>query len=216
MEQHKTISLADQVFERLESEILGGKYQPGELLTELRLTEDLGVSRTPVREALRRLEQERLIELSTRGIVVLGVTERDIEDIFTVRVRVEGLAAARAAEARGGDYLPEMREAIELQEYYVGRHDADHIKYMDNRFHELVYDASGSTVLRDVLLPLHKKTQKYRKASVQNESRAERSLAEHRAVYEAIAAGDAAAAEVAMTTHVQNAMAHMLKKQKEC
>lgn len=216
MEQHKTISLADQVFERLESEILGGRYQPGELLTELRLTEDLGVSRTPVREALRRLEQERLIELSTRGIVVLGVTERDIEDIFTVRVRVEGLAAARAAEARGGDYLPEMREAIELQEYYVGRHDADHIKYMDNRFHELVYDASGSTVLRDVLLPLHKKTQKYRKASVQNESRAERSLAEHRAVYEAIAAGDAAAAETAMTTHVQNAMAHMLKKQKEC
>ena len=215
MEQHKTISLADQVFERLESEILGGRYQPGELLTELRLTEDLGVSRTPVREALRRLEQERLIELSTRGIVVLGVTERDIEDIFTVRVRVEGLAAARAAEARGGDYLPEMREAIELQEYYVGRHDADHIKYMDNRFHELVYDASGSTVLRDVLLPLHKKTQKYRKASVQNESRAERSLAEHRAVYEAIAAGDAAAAEVAMTTHVQNAMAHMLKKGKD-
>ena len=216
MEQHKTISLADQVFERLESEILGGRYQPGELLTELRLTEDLGVSRTPVREALRRLEQERLIELSTRGIVVLGVTERDIEDIFTVRVRVEGLAAVRAAEARGGDYLPEMREAIELQEYYVGRHDADHIKYMDNRFHELVYAASGSTVLRDVLLPLHKKTQKYRKASVQNESRAERSLAEHRAVFEAIAAGDAAAAEVAMTTHVQNAMAHMLKKQKEC
>ena len=215
MEQHKTISLADQVFERLESEILGGRYQPGELLTELRLTEDLGVSRTPVREALRRLEQERLIELSTRGIVVLGVTERDIEDIFTVRVRVEGLAAARAAEARGGDYLPEMREAIELQEYYVGRHDADHIKYMDNRFHELVYDASGSTVLRDVLLPLHKKTQKYRKASVQNESRAERSLAEHRAVFEAIAAGDAAAAEVAMTTHVQNAMAHMLKKGKD-
>ena len=115
MEQHKTISLADQVFERLEGEILGGKYQLGELLTELRLTEDLGVSRTPVREALRRLEQERLVELSTRGIVVLGVTERDIEDIFTARLRVEGLAAARAAEARGGDYLVEMREAIELQ-----------------------------------------------------------------------------------------------------
>ena len=212
MEQHKTISLADQVFERLEGEILGGKYQPGELLTELRLTEDLGVSRTPVREALRRLEQERLVELSTRGIVVLGVTERDIEDIFTVRLRVEGRAAARAAEARGGDYLVEMREAIELQEYYVGRHDADHIKYMDNRFHELVYYASGSSVLRDVLLPLHKKTQKYRKVSVQNESRAEKSLAEHRAVYEAIAAGDTAAAEQAMTAHVQNARQHMLKK----
>ncbi|MBQ8859198.1 MAG: GntR family transcriptional regulator [Clostridia bacterium] len=212
MEQHKTISLADQVFERLESEILGGKYQPGEVLTELRLTEDLGVSRTPVREAIRRLEQERIIELSTRGIVVLGVTERDIEDIFTVRLRVEGLSAARAAEARGGEHLAEMREAIELQEYYVGRHDADHIKYMDNRFHELCYRASGSNILYDTLLPLHKKTQKFRKASVQNESRAEKSLCEHRAVYEAIAAGDAAAAEAAMTAHVQNAMQHMLKK----
>ena len=212
MEQHKTISLADQVFERLEGEILGGKYQPGELLTELRLTEDLGVSRTPVREALRRLEQEHIVELSTRGIIVLGVTEKDIEDIFAVRLQIEGMAAARAAEKRDEACMQEMREAIELQEYYVGRHDADHIKYMDNRFHELLYRMSRSGVLYDTLLPLHKKAQKFRKASVQNESRAEQSAREHREIYEAVAAHDPAAAEQAMQEHVRRAGEHIMKK----
>ncbi len=212
MEQHKTVSLADQVFERLETEILSGKYATGEILTELRLTEDLGVSRTPVREALRRLEQEHIIEMSTKGIIVLGVTDKDIEDIFAVRLQIEGMAAARAALSQNEERKQELREAIELQEYYVGRHDADRIKYMDNRFHELVYRLSGSGVLYDTLLPLHKKTQKFRKVSMQNESRAEQSLREHRAIYDAICAGDAAAAEVAMTAHVKNAMTHMTKR----
>ena len=90
MEQHKTISLADQVFDRLEGESLGGKYQPGEILTEARLTEDLGVSRTPVREALRRLEQEHIVELSSKGILVLGVTDKDIGDIYAIRLRILG------------------------------------------------------------------------------------------------------------------------------
>jgi len=79
---HKTVSLADQVFERLESDILLGKYPRGAYLTELALVEDLGVSRTPIREALRRLEQEHIIEVSSRGILVLGVTSEDLADIF--------------------------------------------------------------------------------------------------------------------------------------
>ena len=212
MEQHKTISLADQVFERLEGEILGGKYQPGELLTEARLTEDLGVSRTPVREALRRLEQEHIVELSSKGILVLGVTEKDICDIYAIRLRIEGMAAATAAKRKEAPEAGELLEALELQEYYVGRRDADHIKFMDSRFHELVYRMSGSMVLYDALLPLHKKVQKFRKASVQNGSRAESSLREHREIYDAIMSGDAALAEAAMTAHVKNAMEHIVKK----
>ena len=212
MEQHKTISLADQVFDRLEGEILGGKYQPGEILTEARLTEDLGVSRTPVREALRRLEQEHIVELSSKGILVLGVTDEDIGDIYAIRLRIEGLAAAAAAARADSPEAGELLEALELQEYYVGRHDADHIKYMDSRFHELVYRMSGSVVFYDTLLPLHKKVQKFRKASVQNESRAESSLREHRQIYHAILSGDVAAAEAAMTAHVQNAMEHITKR----
>ncbi len=212
MEQHKPISLADQVFERLENEILGGKYQPGELLTEARLTEDLGVSRTPVREALRRLEQEHIVEVSSKGILVLGVTEKDLCDIYAIRTRIEGMAAAAAATRKDAPEAKELLEAIELQEYYVTRHDADRIKYMDSRFHELVYRMSGSTILYDTLLPLHKKVQKFRKAAVQNEARAESSLLEHREIYHAIMAGDTAAAEKAMIAHVQNAMNFIGKK----
>ena len=212
MEQHKTISLADQVFDRLEGEILGGKYQQGDILTESRLTEDLGVSRTPVREALRRLEQEHIVELSTRGIVILGVTEKDIQDIYAVRMEIEGMAAARAAEIDNPERLSELKEALELQEYYVGRHDAERIRSMDNRFHELLYRMSGSGVLYDTLLPLHKKAQKFRKASVQNESRAEQSAREHREIFEAVAAHDPAAAAKAMQEHVRRAGEHIMKK----
>ncbi|MBQ8441619.1 MAG: GntR family transcriptional regulator, partial [Clostridia bacterium] len=93
MIEHKSISLAEQVFDRLETDILSGKYQPGEVLTELKLVNDLGVSRTPIREALRRLEQEHIIEITPKGILVLGVSQKDLEDILEIRTRIEGLAA---------------------------------------------------------------------------------------------------------------------------
>ena len=208
---HKTVSLADQVFERLESDILLGKYQRGEYLTELALVEDLGVSRTPIREALRRLEQEHVIEVSSRGILVLGVTAEDLADIYAMRLVVEPMVAARAAVAATEDEIAELREAVALQQYYVGRHDSDHIKFMDSRFHELLYSASHSTVFYDTLLPLHKKVQKYRKASVENESRADQSFEEHGAILAAIERRDADAAYAAMRTHVENAKKHIVK-----
>lgn len=208
---HKTISLADQVFERLESEILLGKYQRGSYLTELALVEDLGVSRTPIREALRRLEQEHIIEVSSRGILVLGVTAEDLADIYAMRLEVEPMVAARAATAATEQELSELRETLELQKYYVGRHDSDRIKYMDSLFHELLYRASHSTVFFDTLLPLHKKVQKYRKASVENESRADRSMTEHSAILDAIEKRDPEAAAKAMRAHVENAKNHIVK-----
>ncbi len=208
---HKTVSLADQVFERLESDILLGKYQRGQYLTELALVDDLGVSRTPIREALRRLEQEHLIEICSRGILVLGVTAEDLADIYAMRVQVEPMVAARAAEVATREEIAELREALNLQQYYVGRHDSDHIKYMDSCFHELLYRASHSTVLFDTLLPLHKKVQKYRKASVENESRADKSYEEHGAILAAIESGDSAAAAAAMRAHVENARKHIVK-----
>ena len=208
---HKTVSLADQVFERLETDLLVGKYQRGEYLTELALVEDLGVSRTPIREALRRLEQEHVIEISSRGILVLGVTAEDLADIYAMRLEVEPMVAARAATAATDEEIAELREAVELQQYYVGRHDSDRIKYMDSRFHELLYHASHSAVFYDTLLPLHKKVQKYRKASVENESRADKSYEEHGAILAAIEKRDADAAFAAMRTHVENAKKHIVK-----
>ena len=93
MAEFKTISLATQVFEKLEEDIITGVYPRGEILTELKLVEQLGVSRTPIREALRRLEQERLIAESGKGSVVLGITLEDLVDIMDIRQRIEGLAA---------------------------------------------------------------------------------------------------------------------------
>ncbi|MBE6589819.1 MAG: GntR family transcriptional regulator [Ruminococcaceae bacterium] len=212
MLEHKTVSLAEQVFDRLEGEILTGKYQRGEILTELRLVSDLGVSRTPVREALRRLEQEHIIEITARGIVILGVTEQDLEDIFAVRMQIEGMASYHAAKNITEEQLSELRETLELQEFYVMKKDPDRIKTMDSRFHQLIYRFCGSTVLFDTLMPLHKKVQKYRRASVENNDRAQQSAREHRAIYEAIAAHDADLAAKHTTAHISNAADHILKK----
>ena len=97
MRDHKPISIADQVFEKLERDILSGKYPQGEILSELRLSGELGVSRTPIREAIRRLEQERILEDSGHGLVVIGISRQDMLDIYEIRLQLEGLAAKRAA-----------------------------------------------------------------------------------------------------------------------
>ncbi len=209
--EHKHVSLADQVFERLEADILGGKYARGEVLTEMMLCADLGVSRTPVREATHRLAQEHIVEITAKGITVLGVTDKDLSDIYDIRMRLEGMAAVFAARNATEEQLAAMKEALELQEFYCGKKDAERIRLMDSRFHDLVYTAAGSVVLYDTLLPLHKKTQKFRKASVENHSRAEASLDEHRAIYDAVAAHDEKAAEAAMCIHVEHAKNHILK-----
>ena len=211
--KHKTVSLADQVFERLESDIICGKYERGQVLTELGLTEDLGVSRTPIREAVQRLEQVQLVKNLPKGIKVLGVTDRDIQEIYTIRLRIEGLAAARAAESGDEDGIRALAEALAMQEYFVSKHDADHIKSQDSIFHEVVYEMSGSGILQATLLPLHRKVQKYRQISVQSDQRALSSLEEHRQIYDAICKGDAPLAEKLMTEHIRNAMGRMFSEQ---
>ena len=100
MREFKTTSLADQVFEKLENDIIQGIYPKGEVLTELKLVEQLGVSRTPIREALRRLEQERLIADAGKGSIVLGITEDDLLDIMNIRQRVEALPPRRKRKAK--------------------------------------------------------------------------------------------------------------------
>lgn len=211
--EYKTVSLADQVFERLEAEILSGKYQRGEVVTELQLCAELGVSRTPVREALRRLSQEHLIEDSPRGTVVLGVVRKDFEDMCAIRLRIEGLAVRGFIDNLSEDSLRQLREAVEFQEFYLNKSDPDHIKAMDSRFHELIYQNCGSAILCDTLSPLHKKVQKFRRLSIEQAGRAETSVKEHRAIYEAIAAKDADLAERLMNEHIGNAMQTIIEKE---
>lgn len=214
MIEHKTVSLADQVFDHLETDILSGKYSRGEIITESKLSQELGVSRTPIREALRRLEQEHIIEETGKGSVVIGISEKDVDDIFVIRKHLETLAAGIAAENSTDEQLVKLREALELQEFYLEKGDAEQIKQMDNRFHYIVYRLSGSTVFYDILVPLHKKIQKYRKIAVQSTGRAKASVEEHRKIYEAIASGNRALAEKYVLEHVENAYSHIKKRGK--
>ena len=109
--------------------------------------------------------------------------------------------------------LQELRDAIDFQEFYLGKSDADHLRIMDGRFHETIYNRCGSTILRDTLAPLHKKVQKFRRQSMQERERAVKSVEEHRAIYEAIAQRDSQRAEALMAEHVENALKNIIEKE---
>ncbi len=210
MTEHKSVSLADCVFDRLEEDILSGRYAYGEILTEARLSEELGVSRTPVREAIRRLEQESLLRESGKGLMVQGITREDVADILDIRLRIEGMAVRRAAQHMTPEEKKALLEAVELQEFYVAKGNAAHIQEQDHQFHESIYAGCGSLTLQSVLVPLHRKAQKFRRASVERSERAGESVREHRAIAEAILAGDADRAEALMNDHIRMARQSML------
>lgn len=212
MREHKNISIADQIFEQLERDILSGKYPRSTVLSELGLSKELGVSRTPVREAIRRLEQEDILEECGKGMIVVGITPEDMQDMFEIRLAIEGEAARRAAVNISDEQLGRMREILDLQRFYSekeGENSSDQIKNMDSQFHEILYLASDSRPYIRTLLPLHKRMMKMRKASVSKHSRAMRSLEEHEAIYEALLRHDADAAEKAVLTHSRNARERM-------
>ena len=210
MNQFKTTSLADQVFEKLENDIIQGVYPRGEILTELKLVDQLGVSRTPIREALRRLEQERLIEDTGKGSRVVGITEEDLEDIMNIRQRIEGLAAYYAAKNMTPEGLAELTHIVDLQDFYYDKGDAEQLRQVDEQFHDLICYLSKRTVIMDTLIPLHRKTRRYRRISMEDWSRTVNTRKEHKAIFDAMASGDAELAESLMAKHIENAKKHML------
>ncbi len=203
--------MADQVFEKLETDILVGTYSRGDILTEAMLSETLGVSRTPIREALCRLEQEHLVEFIPKGIKVLGISNEDMEIIFEMSARIEGLAARIAAERATEEELQKLKEYIDLQEFYCNRGDLENLMGMDGSIHKMLYGMTGLTPLSQILFELHKKTVKYRRSSVQKQDRAHHSVEEHRAIFDAINAHDGAKAEELTLLHIKNAKENILK-----
>lgn len=210
--EHKTVSLADQIFEKLENDILVGEYARGEVLTELKLSETLGVSRTPIREALRRLEQESIIKMSSKGAVVLGISPADIQAIYEIRTRIEGYAARCAALNASEEEIKALRNIVDLQGFYIQREDPQQIMNCDSEFHKKLYSMSGSMPIYTTLTELHKKVIKFRRASVEMSARARRSYDEHLAIYNAIAARDGELAEQLTVEHVKNAKESINKK----
>ncbi len=211
MRNYKATSLADQVFEKLENDIIQGIYARGELLTELKLVEQLGVSRTPIREALRRLEQERLIEDTGKGSRVLGITVEDLEDIMNIRERIEGLAAYYAAKNITPDGLKELTHIVDLQEFYFSKKDKEHLRQVDDEFHDMICALSKRNVIADTLIPLMRKTRRYRRVAIDDWERTTNTMNEHRKMYEAIASGNAELAQELATAHIVHAKRHLIE-----
>lgn len=199
-------SLRNKVFKYIKSQIINGGYGPGETLLESKLADELGVSRTPIREAIRLLEMEGLVETTTKkGTNVLGISQQDVEDIYTIRQLVEGLAARWAAERLTPAELKELHKTYELMEFYAQRHEVEEIAELDNKFHQMIYEAAGSKILYLTLRNLHQYVQIARRKSLGMENRLPLTLAEHHAIILAFEAKDANAAEKAMTDHVRKA-----------
>jgi len=209
MREFRTVSLADQVYDRLENDIIQGVYPKGEILTELKLAEQLGVSRTPIREALRRLEQERLITDAGKGSRVLGISEEDVMDIMNIREHLEGLASYYATINMTEDGLRELKHIIDLMDFYYEKWDVEHLRRADDDFHDAICRLSKRTVIKDTLVPLHRKTRRYRKIAMEDKVRATCTLQEHHEIYEAIVSGNAELARKLATEHIIKARAHM-------
>lgn len=206
---YRTVSLAEQVYDQIEHNILTGKYAQGEIISEKRLSEELGVSRTPIREAMSRLAHEKLIKESTNGTIVVGVTENDVRDLMAVKTRIETLAVRRAAEYITDEEIKELKDNVEQQEFFAQKKDAEKVRDLDTQFHDIIYQASRSITFETILTPIHHKMLKFRKVSLEKENRIYDSVAEHRALYEAIADRDADRAETLVSIHIDHAFKSM-------
>lgn len=206
-------SLRSRVFSQIRNKILTGVYRPGDSLIELRLSEELGVSRTPIREAIRQLELEGLVQaIPNKGAVVKGITDQDVEDIFTIRMRIEGLAAWWAAEKITDQEIMELQEALEFEEFYTMKNDAEHLMKFDSRFHDIIFKASKSSPLTHMLSTFHHYIQSARNKSFETPGRPPKALEEHRAIFEAIKNRDAATAEKLTIEHIKNASVNFKEK----
>ena len=198
MEEYQDHSLGSRVFQKIRDNILNGTYKENDELRETAIGKELGVSRTPVREALRQLELEGLVTIiPNRGAYVSGISHKDIWDIYKIRSMLEGLCA---------------RWAAEFQMKKESGFSTEQVAALDGRFHAVLYEASGSRMLKHVLTDFHNYVQRARKSSIVSEERARKSIREHRQILRAIKDRDAEMAEQLANEHIIHVMQN-LKKQ---
>lgn len=198
-------SLRGRVFNKIREDILSGKYRQNEELKEATIGNELGVSRTPVREALRQLELEGLINIiPNKGAYVTGISTKDIQDIYMIRSYLEGLCARWACQYITKEQLEELEEIIYLSEFHAKKEHHEQLLELDNRFHEILYEASNSKILNHVLSDFHHYVQRVRKVTLSSMRRAINSNAEHMAIVEALKSKDLDKAEVLAHEHLMN------------
>ena len=212
MEEYQDNSLRGRVFRKLREDILSGVYEDQEELREITIGEEMGVSRTPVREALRQLELEGLVTIiPNKGAYVTSIEAKDVADIYHVRSMLEGLCARWATEHITDEQIGRLEEILVLSEFHVQRGNGDtaQVSELDGKFHQVLYEASDSRILEHVLSDFHKYVQMARRLSVKKKERAEKSIAEHRDILEAIRNKDADLAEKLANQHIMNVMENL-------
>lgn len=198
-------SLTSLIFDKIREDILNDKYTAGDKIVEAKLADELGVSRTPVREALKQLELDGLVDnIPNRGVVVKGISNQDIHDIYTIRVAIEGIAARWAVERMDDQVVEDLKEIYDLMEFYTFKDDIDKIFELNTKFHETIYIATKSRYLEQVLKDFQLFIKSTRNKSLQCTGRSQQALDEHKAILDGFIKKDAEEAYNATVRHIEN------------
>ena len=204
-ENDEYLPLRDVVFNTLRDAILTGKLVPGERLMEIHLADKLGVSRTPIREAIRKLELEGLVTMiPRRGAEVAQITEKHLRDVLEVRRALDALAVELACERITAEELESLKEACANFAKETKQGNANRLARADVAFHDIILNASGNERLVQMISKLSQQMYRYRLEYVKDETSYERLIAEHEAIYEAICSRDGRAGAEAIKNHIDN------------
>lgn len=197
--------ISSNLFSQLQRDILTGKLAPGQKLTEQAICKEYKVSRTPVREALRQLETEGLVEnILNRGSFVIGLSQQDFEDMFELRKAYEIQAVKWAIERITDDEMDALEETFEFMEFYTLRNDVDKMLTINAGFHQIIYGASHNRMLRQ-LLSSYQTYFKYRsQEDIYADNYLTEVLEEHRMIFKAFTEKDIDAGAEAMERHIDN------------
>jgi len=195
--------LRDIVFEALREGILSGELKPGERLMEVQLAEEMGVSRTPVREAIRKLELEGLVVMIPRkGAYVSGLTLKDVADVFEIRGSLEGLAAALASERITDDEIESLESVLKELSLAIKNQDFETMVKRDSQFHQILFSATRNERLAQMVNNLKEHIDRFRIQSFTNPIRMKNVLEEHQKIVDAIKDRDADSAEKLAKDHI--------------
>ena len=199
------LPLRDVVFKKLRREILLGELAPGERLMEIHLAQRLGVSRTPIREAIRKLELEGLVTMiPRRGAEVAQISEKNLEDVLEVRTSLERLAVRLACERMNEEQLSELHDACEHFAAVTKTKDMTAITQADVALHDVIIRSTGNRKLEQVISNLSEQMYRYRFEYIKDASYHTLLIEEHERIYQSIAARDSAKAEQEIVTHIEN------------
>ncbi|NPV26903.1 MAG: GntR family transcriptional regulator [Firmicutes bacterium] len=204
--------LREIVFESLREAIISGILKPGERLMEVQLAEEMGVSRTPVREAIRKLELEGFVVMIPRkGAYVAGISMKDVVDVFEIRAALEALAAGLAAERITEEEMEQMERNLVRKAEAIEANDLDTLVETDVEFHDLIYRASRNERLMTIINNLREQIHRFRTVSLSNPGRMRESLEEHKKLAEAISDRNISQAQALAQEHIENAENSMIE-----